>query len=81
MASAWEGLGYEATEFRELDDERVLAIVRYLGQGKGSGLELAKMRSTGAAVFHISNGEVIRFIAYWNRDRALADLGLKPETG
>ena len=31
----------------------------------------------GAALFHIRNGTVTRLGLYWDRNRALADLGLK----
>jgi ketosteroid isomerase-like protein len=40
--SAWEEVQVEATEYRELDDERVLVLTR----GKTSGLEIAQMRRT-----------------------------------
>ena len=33
--------------------------------------------SRNASVHHIRNGKVIKLILYWDRDRALADLGLK----
>ena len=71
----------EADEYRELDEERVLALVHYSGRGKTSGLEVGQMRTDGATLFHIRDGKVMRFVGYWDRDRALADLGLAQDTG
>jgi len=79
--SAWEDLNVEADEYRELDDERVLVLSRYSGRGKTSGLELGQMGAKGATLFHIRDGKVTRFVGYWDRDRAFADLGLAPEGG
>ena len=47
------------------------------GRGKTSGLELRKVRTEGASLFEVQNGKVTRFVNYWERDRALADLGLE----
>jgi ketosteroid isomerase-like protein len=77
--STWEELSAEAEEFRELDDERILVLVRYHGRGKTSGVELQQMRARGAAVFHLREGKVAKQIVYFDRERAFADLGLPSE--
>jgi hypothetical protein len=46
--STWENYRVEAEEFRELDDERVLVLIRRSGRGKTSGLELDQLRTKGA---------------------------------
>jgi len=67
----------EAEEYRELDGERVLVFVRNSGRGKTSGLAIEQMHVKAADVFHVRDGKVTRLVAYWDRDRALADLGLE----
>jgi ketosteroid isomerase-like protein len=79
ILSTWEGYRVDADEYRELDDERVLVLTRFEGRGKTSGLELAQVRTTAACLFHLRDGHVTRYVAYWDRDRALADLGIAPE--
>lgn len=74
--SAWEEWREEAEEYRKLDGERVLVLVRMSGRGKASGLEAGQMRAKAAKVFHVRGGKVTRFVTYWDRERALADLGL-----
>jgi ketosteroid isomerase-like protein len=78
--SAWEEYRVEADDYRELDDERVLVLMSQSGRGKASGLELHHMRSKAAALFHFQDGKVTRLVRYFKRERALAELGLAPET-
>jgi ketosteroid isomerase-like protein len=74
---AWEEFRFVADVYRELDDKSVLALVHWVGHGKRSGLELGQIRSEGAQIFHVRAGRVLRFAHYWDRERALADLGLE----
>ena len=76
--SAWQEHRAEAEEFREIDDERALVLERISVRGKSSGLPL-KTHGTSASLFHVRDGEVVRFVMYFDRARALADLGLAPE--
>src|SRR5437879_1372707 len=78
---AWKDIRFEIEEYRELDDERVLVLHHVSGSGKASGLELGQMRTNGAHLFQLRCGKVTRLVNYWDRDRALADLGLAPEAG
>ena len=88
MATAWRGVGIAwedyrvvADEYQELDGERVLVINHASGRGRTSGLEVDQITSPseppGANLFHVQGDKVIRLLADWNRDRALADLGLE----
>jgi uncharacterized protein len=83
MAEGWRRFVGEWAEFhatvehyRQLDDERVLVLVHRSGRAKSSG---AEVQANAADVWHVREGKVTRFIAYWDRERALADLGLAPE--
>jgi hypothetical protein len=72
--TAWEGYRTEAEQYRELDDVRILVLSRDTARGRTSGAETAQAR---AQVFDLNGGKVTRLALYWNRDRALADLGLE----
>jgi ketosteroid isomerase-like protein len=76
---AWEDWRAKAEDYRELDDERVLVLVRYSGRGRTSGLELGQVGTNGAVLFHLGDGKVTRLVGYRMRDDALADLGLATE--
>jgi hypothetical protein len=72
-----DDLRAEAEEYREIDGGRVLVLVCNHGLGRTSGVDLEHVRYRAAHVFQLRNGKVTRLILYWDRDRALADLGLE----
>ena len=76
--NAWDDFRVVADEYREVDEERVLVLAQPCGRGKSSGLDIGQK---GATLFHIRDGRAIRLVINWDRERALADLGLAPEGG
>jgi ketosteroid isomerase-like protein len=79
--SAWQDFRAIAQEYRQIDEERVLVLTRFQGRGKTSGLDLTDMRTEPAALFHVRDGKVRKLVLYFDRNVALGDLGLAPETG
>ena len=84
MAKAWRDVlsAYSdyrtiVDELREIDEERVLVLGSVGGRGKASGIGAFEGMRTGAGVYQVRNGKVIRHVVYMDRDRALVDLGLK----
>jgi ketosteroid isomerase-like protein len=77
--SAWDEFRSEVQECRELDDERVLVLLGGSGRGKTSGVEFEQLQAKRAAVLHVRDGKVTRYVLYMDRDRAFADLGLPSE--
>ena|SRR5438045_2764379 len=77
ILSPFENARIEAEEFRELDGGRILVFVHNSGRARTSELQIEQMRAKAADVFHVHDGKVTRLVAYWNRDRALTDLGLE----
>ena len=78
--SAWADYRIEVEGCRELDRESVLVLTKRIGRGRTSGLEIAREGATGATVWRLRDGKVTKQITYWDRDRALADLGLSSES-
>jgi len=83
MNRAWRDVLGAWREFRAvlescvaLDDERVLVLTDNSGRGRSSSLDVRGIRTKGANVLHVRGGKVTRLVAYWDRERALADLGL-----
>jgi ketosteroid isomerase-like protein len=71
---SWQHFKAAAEEIRDLGDGRVLVLVRISGRGKSSGAEI---QGAHAHVLHLRDRKIARFVLYFDRDRALADLGLE----
>jgi ketosteroid isomerase-like protein len=76
VLAAYDDYHTVAEEFRELDDGRVLKFHHYSGRGKTSGMEIGQMAAKGADLFQLRDGKVTKLVIYWDREHALADLGL-----
>jgi hypothetical protein len=74
--SSWEEYRVEADEFRERDRDRVIVLVRHGGRGRRSGVEIGAIKFEGAVLFELLREKVVRLVAYLDRSRAFADLGL-----
>jgi ketosteroid isomerase-like protein len=71
----WKGLRAVAEAYRQIDDTRVLVLFRGVGHGKASGLSINQPST--ATLFDVQGGKVTKLALYGDRQRALADLGLK----
>ena len=76
LLRVWSEFQTEAEEYLELDDGRVLVFAEFGGTARISGLDIQDGRSKGADVFEIRDGKVRKLTLYWDREHALADLGL-----
>jgi hypothetical protein len=79
VLNAWQDFYIEAEEYRELDGERVLVLSGFRGRGRTSGLDLGELRLGAASIYYVCGDKVTRIVSYFDRDRALADLGLAPD--
>ena len=78
--SAWEEFAHRGGRVSASSTASVSSCsVHFSGRGKTSGLELGQMRTKGADLFHVRDGKVTRLVLYWDRERALADLGLSEQ--
>ncbi len=69
----WEELSFEPEDFVDVDDERVLVLVKVHATGTGSGVPVELLN---AHEFTIRDGFLVRFKVYGDRDQALAAAGL-----
>ena len=76
MIGTWDDFRALAEEIRDLGDGRVLVFTQNTGRSKGSGFELGDIYTRGANIIDVRDGKVTCLRAYFNRDGALAELGL-----
>ena len=80
--TSWEDFRTTTEEYRELDADHILVLFRRDGRGKRSGMEIGELSGAkGADIVEVRDGKVVKIVSYWERDRALTDLGLTPDTG
>jgi hypothetical protein len=75
--TAWSDVTVASEGCRALDDERVVVLVHAFGRGKESGLKIEEIWRKRLTLFYVRGGTVTRLVVYLDRDRALADLGLR----
>jgi ketosteroid isomerase-like protein len=78
--AGWEEVRIRADDYFELDEERILVLVRGRGQGRMSGLDLGQLQPKGGAnLFHVRDGRVTRLVLYYDSESALAEFGIAPK--
>jgi ketosteroid isomerase-like protein len=73
LADTWEEFSVLAEDFRELDGECMLVLVRLEGRGKGSGIPIDALHTV---LFHFRGGRISRIHSYLDRGEALRAAGL-----
>jgi len=72
--AGWKDFQAAAERLIVVDSTRILVLVHNSGRGRSSGVEME--HHSVANLFEIEDGRVTRLVLYWNRGRALADVGL-----
>jgi ketosteroid isomerase-like protein len=74
----WEGQHIEAEDYVEIDEDRVLVLTHPQGADSFSGVSVDELGgSAGAHLVHVREGLVWQLVVYWDREDALAALGLE----
>ena len=76
VLSVWRDYRSVAEGYRELDDGSVLVPTAFSARGRTSNIQVRQVLARGASVMHLHDGKVTKLAIYFNRERALADLGL-----
>jgi hypothetical protein len=72
---SWSELGPELVELVDIRPSRLVVDLRWTGTGAGSGIVLGQGM---IIVQYFADGLVVRQAYWWNRERALTALGLRP---
>jgi ketosteroid isomerase-like protein len=73
LRDTWAEARVEIDEIRPIEDDRVLAHIRYLTKGAGTGLPFD---TPMAAVFFMADGKIKTGRYFWTADEALEAAGL-----
>ena len=81
VLEVWRDYRAVAEGYRELNDGSVLVATAFSARGRTSNIEVRQVLARGASVLSLRDGKVTKLVLYFNRERALADLGLTPKDG
>jgi hypothetical protein len=73
---AHEEYRVEASDFRELDGERILVLIHLGWRGKTSGPEFGQLRTSAASLFPAREDNLTKLVSSMDRERAFGDHGL-----
>jgi uncharacterized protein len=73
LDDAFDEFSYEVLELKELDDDRVLALLRVTARGKGSGLEVGR---DAAHLWTLRGDKALRLEAFADHASARTAAGL-----
>jgi ketosteroid isomerase-like protein len=76
VLSVWHDYRAVAEGYRELDDGSVFVLAAFSARGRTSNIQVRHVLARGASVMHLEDGKVTKLTIYFNRERALAELGL-----
>jgi len=74
FTESFDEFTFEAVDFLDLGDDRVLFLFRLRTRGKGSG---ARVEAHPGWIYTIRNGKTVRIEAYLDQGEALAAAGLR----
>ena len=74
--AAWDHFVTTPERFIEGEGDRVLVLIRFEGRGRASGTPL--LNFSGAQLFTLREGKVVRLVLYEDRKEALEAVGREP---